>query len=85
MVPKICLIAALMIKYVAAITYIDDLVASDGDWWDDDFAYVANGASYDLNTNSWYQGVPDSMLNGTTDCPDCGGLIHGWYWQTQGS
>ena len=84
------LLITLSISYVAGRTNIDDLVSTPGDWWEDDYAYDENGAVYDLDLNTWYQGTPDSQLGGTSSCTDCldpgsGNIVHGWWWNTAGS
>ena len=53
MVSKSCLFAALFVKYIAALTNLDDEViavgGARGDWWYDDFVYIANGGFNDNN------------------------------------
>ena len=97
MVSKSCLIVACFIKYIAALTNLDDEVVAlggnRGDWWHDDFVYVANGGNADLNLNAWYNGYSlDARLNDTITCSFCqpdntqtpARKIHGWYEQVAG-
>jgi len=94
MVSKSCIFAALLVKYIAALTNIDDEVAANGgnpgDWWYDDFVYVADGGYVppSTNANAWYNGYdPDSALDETVTCSICTAdpqqsptkKIWGWY------
>ena len=99
MVSKSCLIVACFIKYIAALTNLDDEVVAlggnRGDWWYDDFVYVANGGYADTipfgGANAWYNGGDaDARLNNTVTCSICEAdpeqsptrKIHGWFQDT---
>ena len=97
MVSKNCLLAIFFIKSITALTNLDDEVVAlggaRGDWWYDDFVYIARGGNAELNLNAWYNGYdPDSRLNETVTCSIClpdsrqspPRKIHGWYEQVSG-